>query len=93
MPTNTVNINLTEQELETVISALLFSCSVNVTSNTNEEFQTELFNTAKLLKKHKPDIKLNNVQFLQEEDYEDSISSELFEEFKNNLEVTKFDHV
>jgi hypothetical protein len=47
---------------------------------------------AKQLKKVKPDIKLDNIQFLKEDDYEDSISAELLEEFKNNLEVSSFDN-
>jgi hypothetical protein len=93
MSTKTIKVELTEQELETMISALLFSCSVNVTSNTDEEFQTELFEVAKKLKNLKTDIQLNNIQFLQEDNYEDAISSNLFDEFKTNIKVTKFDLV
>lgn len=93
MPKEPINITVTENELSTIMSALLFSCSVNVVSNTNEEYQKELFAMAKQLKKAKPDIRLDNIQFLQEEDYEDSISSEVFAEFKANLEVTTFDQV
>jgi hypothetical protein len=93
MSKETLNIPLTEENLATVISALLFSCSVNVTSNTNEEYQQELFAVAKQLKTIKPDIKLDNIQFLKEDDYEDSLSAELLEEFKNNLEVTSFDNI
>lgn len=92
MAKETLNITLTEDGLASVISALLFSCSVNVTSDTNEEFQLELFSLAKQLKKVKPDIKLDNIQFLKEDDYEDSISAELLEEFKSNLEVSSFDN-
>ena len=92
MAKETLNITLTEDGLASVISALLFSCSVNVTSNTDEEYQQELFAVAKQLKKIKPDIKLDNIQFLKEDDYEDSISAELLEEFKSNLEVSSFDN-
>jgi len=92
MAKETLNIALTEDDLASVISALLFSCSVNVTSNTDEEYQQELFAVAKQLKKVKPNIKLDNIQFLKEDDYEDSISAELLEEFKNNLEVSSFDN-
>ena len=92
MAKETLNIILTEDGLASVISALLFSCSVNVTSNTDEEYQQELFAVAKQLKKIKPDIKLDNIQFLKEDDYEDSISAELLEEFKSNLEVSSFDN-
>ena len=92
MAKETLNITLTEDNLASIISALLFSCSVNVTSNTDEEYQQELFAVAKELKKVKPNIKLDNIQFLKEDDYEDSISAELLEEFKNNLEVSSFDN-
>lgn len=92
MAKETLNIALTEENVASIISALLFSCSVNVTSNTDEEFQLELFSLAKQLKKVKPDIKLDNIQFLKEDDYEDSISAELLEEFKSNLEVSSFDN-
>jgi enoyl-[acyl-carrier-protein] reductase (NADH) len=88
-----INLTLTEQELETVISGLLFSCSVNVVSNTDSEYQEQLFNVAKKLKDIKPDIKLNNIQFIQEEDYEDLISEKVLTNFKENLEITSFDCV
>jgi cyclopropane fatty-acyl-phospholipid synthase-like methyltransferase len=93
MPKETLNIALTESELKTVISGLLFSCSVNVTSNTNEEYQRELLEVAKKLKNYKTDIKLDDIQFLKEDNYEDVISVELFHEFQNNLEVTSFEHI
>jgi hypothetical protein len=48
---------------------------------------------AKHLKTFKPDIKLDNIQFVKEDDYEDSLSVELLEEFKNNLEVTSFENM
>lgn len=86
-------INLTERELNTAISSLLFSCSVNIVSSTDSEFQNELLTLAKVLKQHCPEIKLENIQFIQEEDYEDSVSKELYENFKNNVEVTTFEHV
>ena len=88
-----INIALTESELNTAISGLLFSCSVNVVSNTSLEYQTELLQLAKKLKDLKPDIKLTDIEFVKEEDYEDEISSLLLESFKDNLEITTFDHV
>ena len=88
-----LNVSLTEDRLASIISALLFSCSVNVISNTNKEYQKELFNLAKLLKSYNNDVKLDNIQFLKEDDYEDSLSHEILEEFKNNLEVTSFEHI
>jgi hypothetical protein len=88
-----INIALSERELNTAISGLLFSCSVNVVSNTSLERQTELLQLAKKLKEAKPDIKLTDIEFVEEDDYEDEVSSLLLESFKDNLEITTFDHV
>jgi enoyl-[acyl-carrier-protein] reductase (NADH) len=88
-----INLTLTEQELETVISGLLFSCSVNVVSNTDLGYQEQLLNVATKLKDIKPDIKLHDIQFVQEQDYEDLISEKVLTNFKENLEITSFDCV
>lgn len=88
-----INITLTEKELSTAITGLLFSCSVNVVSNTSQEYQTELFHLAQKLKELKPDIKLTDIEFVKEEDYEDEISSLLLEAFKDNMEITTFDRI
>lgn len=88
-----VNITLTEKELETTISGLLFSCSVNVVSNTTKEYQLELLELAMKLKDIKPDVKLENVQFLKEENYEDETSEGILETFKNNIEVITFEQI
>lgn len=93
MSNQIINLTLTENQLATLISGLLFSCSVNVVSNTNKEYQVELFNLAKTLKEIKPDIKLEHIQFLKEDDYEDELSPELLETFSNNVEVITFDHI
>jgi hypothetical protein len=93
MTTETLTIELTESQLATLISGLLFSCSVNVVSNVNEEYQRELFDLAKLLKKVKPSVKLNDVQFLQENDYEDSLSEDVLREFVDNIEIISFDEI
>ena len=90
---NTITIEMTEEQLKTVISGLLFSCSVNIVSNVNEEYQRQLFELAKALRTVSPDIKLNEIQFVEEENYEDVLSEELLEEFKNNIEVISFDEV
>lgn len=88
-----INVALTEKELQTAISGLLFSCSVNVVSNTNLEYQTELLHLAKKLKDLKPDVKLTEIQFVKEDDYEDETSPLILEAFKNNIEITSFDCV
>jgi hypothetical protein len=88
-----INVTLTEKELETAISGLLFSCSVNVVSNTDLSYQEHLFDLAKKLKELKPDIKLNDIQFVKEQDYEDLISEKVLNTFQNNLETTTFECV
>ncbi len=88
-----IKIELSEDELNSAISSLLFSCSVNVVSNTNMEFQSKLLELAKKLKQHNPNTKLTDVQFVKEEEYEDGLSVDLFNNFKDNIEVITFDHI
>jgi hypothetical protein len=88
-----ITLTLTERQLATIVSGLLFSCSVNVVSNTNEEYQRELFELAKTIKSAYPDIKLNDVQFLKEDNYEDDLSPLVFDEFGSNMELLTFDEV
>jgi hypothetical protein len=93
MSTQNITITLSERELGTLISGLLFSCSVNVVSNTNEEYQRELFDLAKTLRAIKPDVVLDSIQFLQEENYEDSLSQDVLDEFSTNLEILTFENI
>ena len=88
-----ITLTLTERQLATIVSGLLFSCSVNVVSNTNEEYQRELFELAKVLKSGYSSIKLSDVQFLKEDYYEDDLSSLVFDEFGSNMEILTFDQV
>lgn len=90
---STINVTLTNEELEAAISGLLFSCSVNVVSDTDLAHQTRLLDLAKKLKEAKPDIKLNSVRFIKEESYEDETSPEILNIFKSNIEITTFDCV
>ena len=87
-------VSLSEQEVSTLISSLLFSCSINVVSDTGEDFQKELLNLAKKIKEQKQDIVLDKIQFLKEESYEDSLSELVLEEFKGNIKnIVTFDQV
>lgn len=88
-----ITLTLTERQLATIVSGLLFSCSVNVVSNTTSEYQRELFDLAKTIKSAYPSIKLNDVQFLREDNYEDELSSQVFEEFGDNMEVLTFEQI
>jgi len=88
---STTNVTLTDEELNVAISGLLFSCSVNIVSDTDLAYQTKLLSLAKKLKNLKPDIKLEGIRFIKEEDYEDETSPLILEAFKNNVEITTFD--
>jgi hypothetical protein len=88
-----INLELSQQQLATIISGLLFSCSVNVVSNTNEEYQRELFEIAKRLKDINPIIELKEIQFVEEKNYEDSLSQEILAEFGDNMDVVTFQQV
>lgn len=88
-----ITLTLTERQLSTIVSGLLFSCSVNVVSNTNEEYQQELFLLAQTIKSAYPTIKLTDVQFLKEDNYEDELSPLVYEEFGTNMELLTFDQV
>lgn len=87
MSNQLVTIEMTEQQLATAISGLLFSCSVNIVSDTNEEYQRDLFELAKALKGVNPEIKLDRIQFLEESTYEDPLSPEIWAEFQDNMEI------
>ncbi len=90
---STITVTLTEEELKTAISGLLFSCSVNVVSSTTLDYQVKLLDLAKKLKLLKPEIKLEDVQFVKEEEYEDQLTDTLFENFKDNIEIVNFENV
>ena len=93
MSKNSINISLTDEDFYTVLSALLFSCSVNIVWNTSQEYQQKLFELAKRLKVYKPDVKITDIQFLREENYEDVTTQELLKEFEQNLEIISFENI
>ena len=88
-----IKVTLKESELEEVISALLFSSSVNIISSTDTSYQRKLIDLAIKLKDLKPDIKIQNVQFIEEENYEDEWSQDILENFKDNIEVVNFEQI
>jgi hypothetical protein len=91
--TNTFSIEMTERQLATIISGLLFSCSVNVVCEQNKQYQKELYKIAKSLRTIKPDIQLPSVNFIEEDAYEDEISSQIIKDFEGNIEVVVIDKV
>lgn len=88
-----IKTTLKDDELELIISALLFSSSVNVISNTDVSYQKKLVDMAIKLKCLEPEIKLQNVQFIEEDNYEDEWSKDILENFEENMEVVSFDQV
>ncbi len=88
-----IQVEFTKEEFESVISALLFTSSVSIIGSVDEVRQQQLFDLAKKLKNFDPNIKLKFIEFMEEENYEDQISSEIFNEFKNNINVVNFEGV
>ena len=89
-------LEVTENQLATIISGLLFSCSVNIVSNsyaTNEEYVKDLYSPATKLKNIKPDISLTGIQFLEETQYEDVMSGEILRDFEHNIEVISIEEL
>jgi len=93
MSTQLIQLQISERQLATIISGLLFSCSVNIVSETNKEYQKELYAMAKTLKEKKPDIKLEQIQYVDEENYKDEFSEEIKKDFDGNIEVVEFSKV
>lgn len=88
-----ISISLSEQEIERIISGLLFFSSVNVVSDFNEDHQKDFVDLAIKLKSYTPSLKLTQVRFIKEKDYEDSFSKTILSEFKKNIEITAFEEV
>jgi hypothetical protein len=91
-----IQLEVTEQQLASIISGLLFSCSVNIISESaasNEQYINEIYELAKKLKNIKPDIALEGIQFLEETHYEDNLSSDILREFEGNIKVITFEEL
>lgn len=91
-----IQLEVTEQQLASIISGLLFSCSVNIISESatsNEQYISEIYELAKKLKNIKPDIALEGIQFLEETHYEDNLSSDILREFEGNIQVITFEEL
>ena len=88
-----LNTPLSKKDLEVVIEALLFASTVHIVSDVHEKHCSEQFELAKRLKTLCPDIKLNNVQFLIDENYEEPWTESILNEFKDNMKVVDFKNV
>jgi ABC-type thiamine transport system ATPase subunit len=84
------NVKVDEEELKTIISSLLFSCSINIVPDYSFEGQQQNIFLAKALLKHKPDLFLDQINFLKEDDYAEEITPCVYEAFKDNMNVVTF---
>ena len=90
---NPLNITLTAAELNQIISALLFTSSVNVFADIDEKECKEMIETATKLKAISPDIKLEHVEFYIEDSYEEPWSIDILKTFGENIhQVTAQDY-
>jgi hypothetical protein len=86
-------INLSESEIEILISSLLFSSSVNVIIKSETQDCIKYIELAENLKKYKNNLELKDIQFIKEEKYEDEWSSRLYSNFKDSMEVITFNDI
>ena len=84
---SSVNLSLTEQQVNLIIESLLFSSSVNIGAEWNETDLTSMIDTAKELKKASSKIELDKLIFYKEENYEDKWTKDLLKTFKKNLKT------
>lgn len=88
-----INIKFTQEELETLTSSLLFSSSVNVIMKMDSHDSLKYIELAEKLKTNCSKLELKDIQFIQEENYEDLWSHRLYENFKDNIEIVSLDQV
>jgi len=84
---SSVNLSLTEQQVNLIIESLLFSSSVNIGAEWDEADLTSMIDTAKELKKVSSNIELDKLVFYKEENYEDKWTKDLLKFFKKNLKT------
>ena len=89
-----MNLNLSEKEINHVIEALLFSTSVSVGADWHKEDCEDMLQIALSLKEIiKDDLKIENINFYKEEDYEDTCSEKILEEFGSKMEVYSLENI
>ena len=84
---SSVNLTLTEQQVNLIIESLLFSSSVNIGAEWNETDLTSMIDTAKSLKEFSTNIELDKLVFYKEDNYEDKWTKDLLKYFKKNLKT------
>jgi hypothetical protein len=83
-----LTLSLSKKEINMLIEALLFSTSVNVGADWDEEnIDNMIFLSKKLKTQLNDNSKLEHIVFYKEENYEDKWTQSVFDFFKNNLNV------
>jgi hypothetical protein len=84
----TVTLKLSEVETNILIEALLFSTSINVGADWDEENIDKMVTLSKKLKELLcGNTKLNNIVFYREENYKDKWTQTVFDFFKEKLNI------
>ena len=85
---STVTLDLKEGEDNTLIEALLFASSINVGANWSERDFNKMVTLSKKLKQQlNGSTKLNHIVFYEEENYEDKWTQDVFNFFRDNLNI------
>ena len=85
---STVTLDLKEGEANTLIEALLFASSINVGANWSERDFNKMVTLSKKLKQQlNGSTKLNHIVFYEEENYEDKWTQDVFNFFRDNLNI------
>jgi len=85
-----LTVNLSEDEVHMLIEALLFSTSVNVGADWDEENIDDMVTLSKKLKDQiKNKSKFEHIVFYKEQNYEDKWTQSVFDFFKDNLNIVE----
>ena len=89
-----MNLTLTPQEINQIIESLLFASSVSIGADWHKEDCESMLKIALYLKEQVGnDLNLENINFYQEEDYEDSCSPQILEEFGSKMEIYSLENI
>lgn len=85
---STVTLDLKQEEANTLLEALLFASSINVGANWSERDINKMVTLSKKLKQQlNGSTKLDRIVFYEEENYEDKWTQDVFNFFRDNLNI------
>jgi hypothetical protein len=85
---STVTLDLKQEEANTLLEALLFASSINVGANWSERDFNKMVTLSKKLKQQlNGSTKLDHIVFYEEENYEDKWTQDVFNFFRDNLNI------